>query len=116
MLSMMSVTSGRILSAAEAKLTSLILMTIFNNGIQFIIGEYETFRAVISAARNVSSNYKLPGSDMVRGLLLDNFFENNIKNQREKLLNGVYIYGLHFQCDNATIKDTPLLNTLDGGV
>ena len=56
MLSTMSVTSGRIFSAAEAKLTSFIIMNIFNNALQFIIGEDETFRAMISAARNVSRN------------------------------------------------------------
>ena len=65
MLSTVSVTSGRIFSAAEAKLNSLIGMTIFNNGIQFIIGEDETFRAMISAARNFSRNYKLPGRETV---------------------------------------------------
>ena len=43
-------------------------------------------------------------------------FENYIKNQREKLLNGADIYGLHFQGDGATIKDTPILNILAGGV
>ena len=53
---------------------------------------------------------------MVRGPLLDSFFENNIKNQREKLLNGVDICGLHFQGDSKTIKETPLLNILAGGV
>ena len=50
MLSTVSVTSGRIFSAVEAKLTSLIGMKIFNNGIQFIIGEEETFRAMVSAS------------------------------------------------------------------
>ena len=44
--------------------------------------------------------------------LPDFFFDNHIKNQREKLINGAAIYGLHFQCDGATIKDTPLLNIL----
>ena len=53
MLSMMSVTSGRILSAAEAKLTSFIEMTIFNNCLQFRIGEYKTFREMISADRKI---------------------------------------------------------------
>ena len=48
------------------------------------------------------------------GPLLDNCVGNHIKNQREKLLNGADIYGLHFQDDDATIKDTPLLNILDG--
>ena len=43
-------------------------------------------------------------------------FENHIKNQHEKLLNGADIYGLHFQGDGATIKDTLLLNNLDVGV
>ena len=62
-------------------------MTIFNNGIQFIIGEDETFRAMISATRNVSRDHKLQGWETVRGPLLDNFVENHIKNQREKLLN-----------------------------
>ena len=52
----------------------------------------------------------------MQGLLLDKFFENHIKNQREKLLKGADIYGLHFQGDGATIKDTPLLNILAGGV
>ena len=52
MLSTVSVTSGRILYDVEAKLTSLIGMSIFNNGLQFIIGEEETFRSIISAAGN----------------------------------------------------------------
>ena len=71
---------------------------------------------MISAARNVSRDYKLPGRETVRGTLIDNFFENHIKNQREKLLNGADIYGLHFQGDGAIIKETPLLNILSGGV
>ena len=74
MLSTVSVTSGRIFSAAESKLTSLIGITIFNNGLRFIIGEVEISRAMISAARNVSSSYKLPGKETVQGLLLDNCF------------------------------------------
>ena len=44
--------------------------------------------------------------------MLDNFFDNHIKDQHEKFLNGADIYGLHFQGDGATIKDTPLLNIL----
>ena len=74
MLSPVSVTSGRILSATEAKLISLIGMAIFNNGLQFIMGEDETFMEMISADISVSRNYKLPGRERVRGLLLDNFF------------------------------------------
>ena len=54
MLSLVSVTSGGIFSTAESKPTSLIGMTIFNNGIRFRIGEEETILAMISAARNVS--------------------------------------------------------------
>ena len=50
MLSTVSVTSGRIFSTAEAKLSSLIGMTIFTNGLLFRIEEDETFRAMISAA------------------------------------------------------------------
>ena len=42
-----SVNSGKIFSAAESKLTSLIVMAIFNNDHQFIIGEEETLRAII---------------------------------------------------------------------
>ena len=60
MLSKVSVTLSRIFSDAEAKLTSLIGMTILNNGLQFRIGEDKIFRSIISAARNVSRNYKLP--------------------------------------------------------
>ena len=54
MLSTVSVTSGRIFSAADAKQNSLVGMNLFNNGIQFRIGEEETFGAIISAARNIS--------------------------------------------------------------
>ena len=115
MLSMVSVNSGRIFSAAEYKPTSLIGMNIFNNGIKFRIGEEDTFREMISASINLSRYYKLPGREMVRGPLLDNCFENNIKNQHENLLNGADIYGLHFQGDVATIKDTHLINILAGG-
>ena len=69
---------------------------------------------MISAARNVSSHYKLQGRETVRGSLIDNCFENHIKNQHDKLLNGAEIYGVHFQGDYATIKYTPLLNILYG--
>ena len=65
MLSTVSVTSVRIFSDAEAKLTSLIGMIIFNNGLQFKMGEDETFRGMISAARNVSRYYKLPVRETV---------------------------------------------------
>ena len=59
------VTSSRTLSSAEDKLTSLIGMKIFNNGLQFRIGEEETFRTIIRAKRNVSRDYKLPGMETV---------------------------------------------------
>ena len=59
-------------------------------------------------------DYKLPGRDKVRGPFLDNIFENYINNQREKLLNVEYIYGLHFQVDCATINNIPLINILSG--
>ena len=96
----------------EYKITSLVGMTTFNNVLQFKIGGGETFREIISAARNFSRGFNLPGRETVQGTLLDNCFENNINNQREKLLNGSDIYGLHCQGDVATIKYTPLLNIL----
>ena len=65
MLSTVSVTSGRIFSAVEAKLTSLIGMTIFNNGLQFRIGEDKKFREMNSSVRNVSRDYTLPGRETV---------------------------------------------------
>ena len=71
--------------------------------------------AMIIAARNVSRDYKLPEREIVLGPLLDKFFENNIKNQRERLINKAYIYGLRFQSDVETINYTPLLNILAGG-
>ena len=114
MLSTVSVTSGRIFSSVESKPTSLIGMAIFNNVLKFRIGEEETFWSMISAARNSPRDYKLPGREGVRGPLLDKFFENHIENQREKLLNGADIYGLHFQGDGATIREKPLLNILAG--
>ena len=49
------------------------------------------------------------------GMLHGNCFENHIKNDREKLLKGAYIYRLHFQGDGAIIKDKPLINILAGG-
>ena len=116
MLSTVSVTSGKIYITAESKLTSLIGMAIFNNGLQFRMGEDETLNEMISAVRNVLIYYKLLGRETVQGTLLDNCFDKNIKNQRDKLLNGAEIYGLHFQGDGAKIKDTPLLNILTGGV
>ena len=65
MLSTVLVTSGRIFSAAESKLTALIVITIFNNGLKFIIGVEETFRAIIIAAGKFSKDYKLLGREMV---------------------------------------------------
>ena len=52
----------------------------------------------------------------MQGTFIDNCFENHIKNQCDKLLNGADIYELHFQGDGATINNTPLLNILAGGV
>ena len=80
------------------------------------MGEDKTFRAMLSAARKVSRNYKLPGKETVRGTLLDNCFENHIKNQSEKLLDGADIYRLHVKGDGEKTKDTNLINILDGGV
>ena len=54
MLSIFSVTSEKQVSAVEAKLTSLIGINFSNTGLQFRIIEDETFRSIISAARNVS--------------------------------------------------------------
>ena len=79
------------------------------------LGKTIQYRAMISAARNVSRGYKLLGRETVWGPLIDNCFENHIKNQREKLLNVADIYGLHFQGDGATIKENTLLNILAGG-
>ena len=96
--------------------TSLIGITIFNNDLRFRMGEDETFRAMMGTARNISKDYNMTERETMRGPLLDNCFENHIKKQREKLLNREDIYGLHFQGDGATIKETPLLNILAGGV
>ena len=112
--SVTSVTSRRIFYTVESKLTSLIGMTIFNNVLQFRIGQEDTFRAMISAAINISRYYTLPGRDTVQEPLLDNCFDNHIKNQIDKLTIGADIYGIHFQGNGATIKDTPLLNILSG--
>ena len=88
MLSTVSVTSGRILSAGEAKPNLLIGTNIFNNCPQFRMGEKETLMEMIIATRNVSRDYKLPGRETVQGMFLDKCFDNQIKNQCEKLLNG----------------------------
>ena len=72
MLSTVSVTSSRIISAAEAKLISLIGIYIFNNGPKFRMGEDETSKAMISTVRNVSMYYKLLGRETVRGLSITN--------------------------------------------
>ena len=59
---------------------------------------------MISASINVSRDCKLPWGEKVKVPLLDKCFDNHIKNQPEKLLNGAYIYRLHFQGGGATIK------------
>ena len=113
--SVTSVTSGKIISSDESKLTSLIGMTIFNNGLKFIFwGGGGTFRAMMSTARNISMDYNLPKREAVKGSFLYKCFERHIKNQHEKFLNGAEVYEIHVQYDGATIKDTPLLNILSG--
>ena len=72
--SVTSVTSGIILSAAQSRLTSFIVMTIFNNGLKFRIVEEYKFRAIISTAINVSRDYKPPWRETVQGPFLDKFF------------------------------------------
>ena len=58
------------------------------------MGEEETFREIISTSRNVSMDYKLPGRETLQGALVNKCFENHIKNEFERLLNGADIYGL----------------------
>ena len=113
--SVTSVTSGKIFSSEEAKPTSLIGTTIFNNVFQFIIGEEEKFREIVRSARNVSRDYKLSTRETVPGPLIDKCFDNHTKNQREKLLNGEDIYGFNFKGDGATIKENPYLISCLGG-
>ena len=48
--------------------------------------------------------------------MIEMCFDNYIKNQCWKLLNRADRYGIHFQGDGATIKYTPLLDILSGGV
>ena len=91
-------------------------MAIFSNGLQFRMGEDKTLKEMISTFRTDSINYNLLGRETVQGTLLDNSFDKNIKNQREKLLNGAEIYEFHLQGDGATIKDTPLLNIFSSRV
>ena len=116
MLSTVSVTSGIIFSAAESKLTSLIGMTIFKNCLQFIIGKDETFRAIISAARNFQVITSCQGGRRFEGrcfiIVLRIISITNLR----IYYTGADIYGLHSQGDGAKIKDTPLLNILTGGV
>ena len=71
--------------------------------------------AMISAARNVSRYYKLPGRQTLKGLFVDKCFDNHIKNQCVRLLNKSDIYVLHIQGNGETIKDTPLINILARG-
>ena len=65
MLSTVSVTSGRILPTKKSKLSSLIGMTIFNNGLEFIIREVDTIREMLISAINVSRDYNLPRGETV---------------------------------------------------
>ena len=64
-LSTVPVNLGRIFSYAEEKLTSLIGMTIFKNGLQFRFLEEEALRAMLIATRNISRDYKLTGKETV---------------------------------------------------
>ena len=52
----------------------------------------------------------------MQGPFLDICFKNNTKNQRGNLLNGEYIYGLHFQRDGVRIKDKLFVYILAGRV
>ena len=65
MLSTVSVISGKIFAAEEAKLNSIFVMTIFKKQIQFKIGDEYTCRSMVSASRNVSRYYNLPGRETV---------------------------------------------------
>ena len=109
LLSTVSATSGIIFSAVEAKLTSLIEMTIFNNYIQFIIGEEETSRAMLSAARKFQGITSCQGEIRCKGRCLISVLGIISRNS------VISYYIIHFQVDGATTKDPPLLNILAGG-
>ena len=100
---------------SDAKMTVLMAMFIYQNAIPFRQAEDHAFQAMIMHARNISSDFKFPGREKIRGPLLTACHDRHMLTVKEKLLNEAHIYGNHAQGDGANIG-VPLVNVLMGGV
>jgi len=101
---------------AENQLTMAISDMIHSLGLPFSLGSEPKFRLVLSLARNVGIQYKLPSRNQIANELLDINYQQYTNKQKKQLLNKAEIYGLTFFGDGATVKKMPLLNILASGV
>lgn len=109
-------TGGSELSAsATARLTMAIADFVHANGLSFSIVEKPRFEKMLSLARFVGGNYKLPSRKAVSGELLDLNYRKYLERNKEELMKEADVFGLSFMGDGATVKRMPLVNILCSG-
>jgi hypothetical protein len=89
---------------AENKLSMAIADFIHGCGLAFSVSEHPKFLKVITLAKAVGHNYKIPSRRRIATDLLHINYDMYINNNKELLSKDVNVFGLSFYGDGATVK------------
>jgi hypothetical protein len=84
-------------------------------GLPFNVTSHPNFRKVISLARAVGKNYKVPSHQQIATDLLKLNYDTYLNNNKEHLIKDINVFGLNYYGDGATVKKMPLINILASG-
>lgn len=91
-------------------------MVSYVNGMPFSFPEVYTLWAVLQADWHIHEFYMLPSYYQIRTTPKNDCYATHRANCKKILLKDVELYGIHFQGDGASIRNTPLLNVKAGGM
>jgi hypothetical protein len=97
---------------AELKLTMAIADLVHSCGLPFCIPGHTNFRKVITLANSVGTSYRVPSRNQIASDLLDVNYNTYVKKNKEKILMDLYVFGLSFFGDGATVRKMYLVNVL----
>jgi hypothetical protein len=107
--------TGECNPTAESKLSMAIADFIHGCGLPFTVSTHPKFRKVISLARAVGVNYKVPSRQRISNDLLEINYDTYQVKTKDMLIKDINVFGLSFYGDGATVRKMPLTNILASG-
>ena len=89
---------------------------IFSKGLPFSICDSQHFKRMLSLARFVTKDYKIPNRNRMSTELLDHSYNQRMKDYEKKLNNEAGRFGISMYGDGATVMKMPLINVMASGV